>query len=771
MGYIRNRSDCQFLVDLVNATKAVQGITPSVELHEVLLIVIGFGVFTSLVTILFQSIRKHVYSDKNLLDTAFDAGGKVSFGLTATTIVSQWTWAATLLYSCTVASKYGISGPFWYAAGATIQILLFAMLSVQLKIRAPGAKTFLQVIRARFGSTTHKIFCFYALLTNIIVTANLMLGGATVLSSLSKGVGVEYATILMTALIGTYTFTGGLGATFYVSYFNTAVIFICMLISIIKVFNDPDDSGNPLGNIENVYKYLSCSEGPEGNKDHSYLTILSQSGLMFGLITMTSAFGTSNVDQSYWQSSVAAKPRQGVLGFLSGGLAWFAVPFALATSMGLAYIALSARQNSPLISEEDPFRLVLDSNSCILCGKGRGRKANVRDKCICQSMTVCRDCASDDRQREIQAGRPVQVRYKCLIHGPFREYTDYLARLKSWCLLWTTLAIIPLSILFFVLQLNLSFIQLFMGVAINSAVLPITLCMFWETLTGVGMMAGSVCGTLIAIASWLSASSTYPGGLSNFLINTTREVPSLVGNIVSLFSGGLIAVVVSLLTSPKLTQETRTEIWESTRDIDNPLSPWTELYAKDLNLSGAHRLDNRPTLMDVQRAFRGAKYLASIGSISVSIILVIVWPSFMVLGDVMSFHAFTIFIIVTPLVNEVYDIYQTTVTRRRVRNVSIEVDIQDNSSSSKSPYHRNNPEELSSHAKKLDSPIGHEMDRPHGYQENMLYINEMRSPRTDVKMKNTSTELDNFSTVNESVQIQSPKSCASSSFESQSVFP
>ncbi|KAL4238296.1 hypothetical protein ACF0H5_003008 [Mactra antiquata] len=113
---------------------------------------------------------------KNSLDTAFDAGGKVSVGLTATTIVSQWTWAATLLYSCVVASKYGISGPFWYAAGATIQILLFAMVSVQLKIRAPGAKTFLQVIRARYGATTHKVFVVYALATNIIVTANSMTG-------------------------------------------------------------------------------------------------------------------------------------------------------------------------------------------------------------------------------------------------------------------------------------------------------------------------------------------------------------------------------------------------------------------------------------------------------------------------------------------------------------------------------------------------------------------------------------------------------------------
>ena len=47
---------------------------------------------------------------------------KVSIGLTATTIVSQWTWSATLLQSSTVASKYGISGPYWYAGGATIQI-------------------------------------------------------------------------------------------------------------------------------------------------------------------------------------------------------------------------------------------------------------------------------------------------------------------------------------------------------------------------------------------------------------------------------------------------------------------------------------------------------------------------------------------------------------------------------------------------------------------------------------------------------------------------
>lgn len=33
----------------------------------------------------------------------------------------------------------GVSGPLWYAAGATVQILLFATVAIELKRRAPNA--------------------------------------------------------------------------------------------------------------------------------------------------------------------------------------------------------------------------------------------------------------------------------------------------------------------------------------------------------------------------------------------------------------------------------------------------------------------------------------------------------------------------------------------------------------------------------------------------------------------------------------------------------
>lgn len=53
------------------------------------------------------------------------------------------TRAATLLQSSGVAYRYGVSGPFWYASGATVQILLFATLAIELKRKAPNAHTFL----------------------------------------------------------------------------------------------------------------------------------------------------------------------------------------------------------------------------------------------------------------------------------------------------------------------------------------------------------------------------------------------------------------------------------------------------------------------------------------------------------------------------------------------------------------------------------------------------------------------------------------------------
>ena len=105
------------------------------------------------------------------------AGRDVKTGLTASVIVSQWTWAATLLQSSNVAWNYGITGPFWYAAGATIQILLFGILGIEIKRKAPNAHTFLEMIQVRWGKAAHLTFFFFGICANLIVSSMLLLGG------------------------------------------------------------------------------------------------------------------------------------------------------------------------------------------------------------------------------------------------------------------------------------------------------------------------------------------------------------------------------------------------------------------------------------------------------------------------------------------------------------------------------------------------------------------------------------------------------------------
>ena len=113
------------------------------------------------------------------------AGRTVKSGLVASAVVSSWTWAATLLQSSGVAYSYGVSGPFWYASGATVQIILFATIAIELKRRAPNAHTFLEVIRARYGAVTHIVFMVFGLMTNILVTSMLLTGGSAVVTSVS----------------------------------------------------------------------------------------------------------------------------------------------------------------------------------------------------------------------------------------------------------------------------------------------------------------------------------------------------------------------------------------------------------------------------------------------------------------------------------------------------------------------------------------------------------------------------------------------------------
>ena len=169
-------------------------------------LVLGFGFFFSIVTTIMVKLEQ-IYGGLVISSEHFNTAGRnIKTGLTAAVrthhsfgherwsdvptafpqvIVSQWTWAATLLQSSNVASKYGLSGPFWYAAGATVQILLFGILAIEIKKKAPNMHTFLEMIDVRWGKPAHLTFLFFGICTNLIVTGMLLQGGAAVVNAAS----------------------------------------------------------------------------------------------------------------------------------------------------------------------------------------------------------------------------------------------------------------------------------------------------------------------------------------------------------------------------------------------------------------------------------------------------------------------------------------------------------------------------------------------------------------------------------------------------------
>ena len=255
------------------------------------------------VTLLIKAETKWL-GTKKTFEWFSTAGRNVKTGLIASSVVSAWTWAATLLQSSTVTYQFGISGPFWYAAGASIQLIIFSIVAIELKRKAPSSHTFPEIIYARFGNHAHKIFLFFAIMTNTIVTAMLVLGGAAVLNSLT-GVDIYVAAFLIPVGVIIYTFFGGLKATFFADYMNTAIMLSVVIFFVVVIyFLSPD-----IGGIFGMYEKLSSAaflKPVEGNASGSYLTMASTGALIFGIINIVGNFGTVFVDQSYWQRAIGS---------------------------------------------------------------------------------------------------------------------------------------------------------------------------------------------------------------------------------------------------------------------------------------------------------------------------------------------------------------------------------------------------------------------------------------------------------------------------------
>ncbi|ORZ22324.1 Sodium:solute symporter family-domain-containing protein [Absidia repens] len=524
----------------------------------------------------------------------------VKTGLVASAVVSSWTWAATLLTSTEVAYKYGVSGPIWYASGAVVQVLLFSVLAIELKRKAPNAHTFLEVVNARYGKTAHIVYLVFSLFTNIIVTAMLLLGGSAVVTYLT-GMNVIAACFLLPLGVIVYTLFGGIKATFLTDYAHTAILFIIIISFYFTVYSTSPLIGSP-GKMYDLLVAASLKTPIVDNEQGSLVTFSSLQALIFGIINIVGNFGTVFLDNCYYQRAISSKPEHAVKAYLMGGLAWFAIPFTLATTMGLTARALDIQMTPTAVSQG----LVLVESAIALTGSLGGFGAlvlvfmAVTSASSAELISVSSIFTYDIYRTYIRPG----ATGKAVIHF------SHAAVLTFGILMGVLAVLLNLT------GISLGYLYTLMGVLISSAVVPLTLTLLWSKQNRLAAIISPIFGLIAALITWLV--TTY-GMYGKITVDTTSQnMPLMAGNLVALFSPIPCTLLLTFLNPDNFD-------FEATRNIQlvNDSENVPEQVAKQQSADNTG--DYIPTAEEMAFLNKSARF-AKIASVILAVCLFLVWP-------------------------------------------------------------------------------------------------------------------------------------------------
>ncbi|KAF2450677.1 Na+/solute symporter [Karstenula rhodostoma CBS 690.94] len=505
-------------------------------------VVIGLGFAFAFFMILTTFVLKRYNYELQTSEMFSTAGRSVKSGLVASAVVSSWTWAATLLQSSAVAYNYGVSGPFWYASGATVQIILFATIAIELKRRAPNAHTFLEVIRARYGAVTHIVFMVFGLFTNILVTSMLLTGGSAVVTTLT-GVPTAAACFLLPVGVVLYTMFGGIKATFLTDYAHTVVILVILLMFAFTAYATNVNLGSP-SKVFDLLVEAAKRHPVEGNAGGSYLTMRSKEGAIFFVINIVGNFGTVFCDNGYYNKAIAASPVDALPGYIMGGLSWFAIPWLAATTMGLAAVALESNPVFPTYPNRLPAAdvsagLVLPNAAVAMLGSG-GAAATlllvfmaVTSAMSAELIAVSSIWTYDFYQTYINP----RATGKQLIYMSHMMVVAFAVAMAAW------------STGLYYIGISMGYLYLLMGVIISSAVLPATLTLMWSKQNWYAATFSPPLGFACSLIAWLVTAKKEGGELT--VATTGANNPMLAGNVVALLSPLIFVPVLTYAFGPQ----------------------------------------------------------------------------------------------------------------------------------------------------------------------------------------------------------------------------
>lgn len=578
-------------------------------------VVLGLGFAFAFGMILTTWILKRYQNEVQTSEMFSTAGRTVKSGLVASAVVSSWTWAATLLQSSGVAYRYGVSGPFWYASGATVQILLFATLAIELKRKSPHAHTFLEVIKARYGVYTHLVFTVFGLMTNILVTAMLLTGGSAVVTSLT-GMPTSAACFLLPVGVVMYTIFGGIKATFLTDYVHTVMLIIIIFIFAFTAYTTNVNLGSP-SKVYDLLVEAGKRHPVEGNAEGSYLTMRSREGAIFFVINIVGNFGTVFCDNGYYNKAIAASPVHALPGYVMGGLSWFAIPWLTATTMGLSALALETNSVFPTFPSRMPDAdvtagLVLPDAAVALLGKG-GAAASL--------LLVFMAVTSASSAEYIAVSSIFTYDIYQTYFNP-KASGKRLIYMAHTCVIVYAILLAAFSTGLYYIGISMGYLYLMMGVIVSSAVLPATLTLMWSKQNTIAATLSPIFGLASSLVAWLVTAKRQFGNLS--VDSTGSNNPMLAGNVVALLSPLIYIPILTYAFGPQSYDYKSMAQIRLANDLDLVADP--ELLPSPSPSSSLPSSDPSSHLIEDQAKLTRASTIAKALTASMTLALLVLWP-------------------------------------------------------------------------------------------------------------------------------------------------
>ncbi|KAK6462903.1 Sodium:solute symporter family-domain-containing protein [Scheffersomyces coipomensis] len=521
-------------------------------------LIIGLGLAFAAIMLIVSKLLEKFFNEVQDSEMLMTAKRSISsYGLLSASIVSSWTMGSTLLLSTTTAYLNGVSSAYWYGAGACVQIIIFSCMALEMKRKAPNCHTYQEIVAVRYSSHTHIIALAYSLIQMITLTVNLLINGSSIFANIT-GMNRDAAICLFPIGVIIYTLVGGIKATFLTDWSHTVIIFAILLMFMFNTYATNEHIGSPAV-LYDLLTETAQRRPIEGNADGSLMTLSSVQGGLFGLVLFGAGWAGS-VDSQLFQKAIAAAPEKVSLSYILGSIAWFSIPFCLATTLGLAAAGIETKEYFPtypnLMTEQQiADGLVMPFAAAALMGKG-GLGAVLT--MIFMAVTA------------VYSSETIAVS-ALVTHDIYKRYFDAEAKGKKLVFVSHAVVIafgfitIGLAIGLAHAGFDVSFITTVCGIVVGVNVFPMMATLFWSKMSSFAYSVGTVLSTCISVSVWIGY-TLHQSGTVNLTTLSTNE---------ALAAGNTMGVCVPLVIVPIL-------VWIKPDNFD--WSRWLKEIKQDDNV-------------------------------------------------------------------------------------------------------------------------------------------------------------------------------------------